>query len=228
MSGEYGRGDYRNSGGGYGNQGNRSGNYGPPRGGNYGPGNGPGNDRGGDRGNDRGGNRGDGRDDRGDRPQRRSTPLSELDPELTAISHKVIGLATEVHMDLGSGYSDAIYTEALKHELTAEGIAFKAAHQIPVTYDDREIGSVTADLVIADRFIIEVMAEPKEIGSYERTILRAQLRAADLLLGLIINFAGRRLKDGLVRVINPDRLTPEQRGESAEDHHDEEATEQEA
>lgn len=210
MAGEYGRGDNRNSGG-YGNQGGRGG-YGQQGGrGNY-------NDRGGDRGNDR-----------GDRPQRRSTPLSELDPELTAISHKVIGLATEVHMDLGSGYSEAIYTEALKLELQAEGIPFRAAQTISVTYDDRPIGQVTADLVIADRFIVEVMAEPREIGSYERTVLRAQLRAADLLLGLIINFAGRRLKDGLVRVINPDKLTPEQRGESPDDHHDEEGgSEQEA
>jgi GxxExxY protein len=217
MAGEYGRGDSRNPGGGYGNQGGGPrgggghGNQGGPRaGGNYN-----------DRGNDRGG-------DRGDRPQRRSTPLSELDPELTAISHKVIGLATEVHMDLGSGYSDSIYTEALMMELQAEGIPFKAAQIIPVTYDDKPIGQITADLIIADRFIVEVMAEPKEIGSYERTILRAQLRAADLLLGLIINFAGRRLKDGLVRVINPDKLTPEQRGESPEDHHDEEGGEQEA
>jgi GxxExxY protein len=202
MAGEYGRGDYRNSGG-YNQGGGRGGNSRGPGG--YG-----------DRGNDRGGDRG------GDRPQRRSTPLSELDPELTAISHKVIGLATEVHMDLGSGYSDAIYAEALKRELEAEGIPFKADQRVAVTYDDRPIGEITADLVIADRFIVEVMAEPKEIGSYERTVLRAQLRAADLLLGLIINFAGRRLKDGLVRVINPDKLTPEQRGESPEDHHDDE------
>jgi len=42
---------------------------------------------------------------------------------------------------------------------------------------------------------------------FDRTVLRSQLRAADLELGLIINFHRRRLKDGgLVRVLNPDKL----------------------
>ena len=55
----------------------------------------------------------------------------------------------------------------------------------------------------------------REIGSHERNALRAQLRAADVELGLIINFGERRLKDGLVRVLNPDKLN-EMRGEGGE------------
>ncbi len=50
------------------------------------------------------------------------------------------------------------------------------------------------------------MAEQREVRPHERTALRAELRAADLELGLVINFGERRLKDGLVRVLNPDKL----------------------
>jgi hypothetical protein len=74
---------------------------------------------------------------------------------------------------------------------------------------------------VGDRFIVEIMARPGEVGSYERNTLRAQLRAADVELGLIINFGERRLKDGLVRVLNPDKLNalkgPGQGEEDVED-----------
>jgi GxxExxY protein len=172
----------------------------------------------------RGGGHGGGHGGRGneryneDRP-RRGTPLSDLDPALTEVSRKVIGCAIEVHMELGPGYSEEVYTNALKLEMDAEGIAYKVGHSFDVYFDDKVVGKTVADLWVADRFIVEVMARPGEIGGYERAALRAQLRAADVELGLIINFGERRLKDGLVRVLNPDKLN-ELKGEGGE-HHDE-------
>jgi GxxExxY protein len=162
----------------------------------------------------------DSRDGRGgqdmrDRP-RRGTPLSELDPALTEVSRKVIGCAIEVHMDLGPGYEESVYAKALQIEMEAQGVTFKPAQPFEVYFDDKVVGTVIADLWVADRFIVEVMARPGEIGGYERAQLRAQLRAADVELGLIINFGERRLKDGLVRVLNPDKLN-ELKGEGDED-----------
>jgi hypothetical protein len=61
-------------------------------------------------------------------------------------------------------------------------------------------------MFIGERFIVKLMAEHTDIGTQPRHELRALLRAADLELGLIINFGERRLKDGLVRVLNPDKL----------------------
>jgi GxxExxY protein len=172
------------------------------------------------RGNDRG----------GDRP-RRGTPLSELDPALTEVSRKVIGCAIEVHMELGPGYDESVYLNALKMELDAEGVTYKEGHPFDVYFDEKVVGRTVADLWVGDRFIVEIMARPGEIGSHERNALRAQLRAADVELGLIINFGERRLKDGLVRVLNPDKLNAMkgEGGEAAEAEHAEEgAYEEEA
>lgn len=154
----------------------------------------------------RDGGRGDGRGDGRGPARGRGMPLSELDPQLTATSHKVIGCARDVHMALGPGFDREAYFKALQTELTAQGIEFKANHALDVRYKGQVVGHATADLFIAGRFIVTVAAVPGEVGSYERTVLRAQLRAADVELGLIINFAGRLLKDGLVRVLNPDKL----------------------
>lgn len=203
-------GDYQ---GGYGGQGGGGG-YGRGRGrGGYGGGGGGGG-YGGDRGGDRGG--GGGR-------ERRGIPLSDLDPALTAVSHKVIGCARDVHVALGSGYAESVYIEALKNEMSAQGIPFQVAHAIPVKYKDAVVGQVIADFFIDGKFILEVMAEPREVSGGDRSALRAQLKAADLTLGLIINFAGRLLKDGLVRVLNVDKINAERGDDYVDDGHDHDA-----
>ncbi|MBS0188076.1 MAG: GxxExxY protein [Planctomycetes bacterium] len=164
----------------------------------------------------RGEGRGDGRGGYGygrgrqqggrDGGQRRGIPLSELDPTLTSISHKVIGCARDVHIALGGGYDESTYMTALQQEMRAQGVNFKHNHSIPVKYKDQVVGHSICDLFIEDRFIVDVMARYGDVSGAERSVLRAQLKAADLELGLIINFAGRLLKDGLVRVLNVDKI----------------------
>jgi len=153
---------------------------------------------------------------------RRSTPLSDLDPDLTDLSRRVIGCAIEVHKDLGPGYPIEIYRAALLHELKEEEIPFEEHKPYEVDYDAQVIGSVHADLSIKDRFLLDICAEDREVTGGQRTALRAVLRAADLELGLIINFGQRRLKDGLVRVLNPDALrSDDDEYEDDDEQHDE-------
>lgn len=137
---------------------------------------------------------------------RRGTPLADLDPALTDMSRRVIGCAIEVHKALGPGYPLEVYTNALHNELREQEIDFKTDHAFEVSYKDKKVGEVKAGLFVGDRFIVELLARVGEVGSAERSDLRAELRAADLELGLVINFGERRLKDGLVRVLNPDKL----------------------
>lgn len=144
----------------------------------------------------------------------------ELDPALTEVSRKVIGCAIELHKTLGPGFDQSVYENALSQELAQAGVKHALGHIFPVQYHGREVGSTRVSLYVDDRFVVQVLAYDDEVGGYERTALRSQLRAADLELGLIINFARRRLKDGgLVRVLNPDKLDALRGGE--DDDHDE-------
>jgi len=147
--------------------------------------------------------------------QRRSTPTEDLDPALTDVSRQVIGAAIEVHKALGPGFEREVYEKALAMELDDLDVPYEFHHSIDVLYKGEKIGKHTLNLFVNERFTVEMMAEHREITGYDRTRLRAQLRAADLELGLIINFAERRLKDGLVRVLNPDKLNA-MRGEPAD------------
>lgn len=151
------------------------------------------------------GGRGGERDRGGDRG-RRATPLSDLDPAVTEVSRKVIGAAIEVHKALGPGFPIEVYRNALGKAVKAEGVEPNFDEVFEVEYDDEVVGEVKVDMFAGEAFLVKLMAEHREIGVQERAELRAQLRAADLELGLIINFGERRLKDGLVRVLNPDKL----------------------
>jgi GxxExxY protein len=188
------------------------------RGGSGGAGGGRG--RGGPRGG--GGGGGGGRPGWGGDPDQtgRGLPLSELDPALTEVSRKVIGAAIEVHKALGPGFSESVYMAALQDELSGLGVPFKTDHSVPVNYKGKPVGSTQADLFVDNRFFVDVMAERREVGGSERSALRSVLRAADLELGLIINFGERRLKDGLVRVLNPDKLNLTRHDEDGGDHDD--------
>ena len=159
------------------------------------------------------------RDNRGGGRDRRGVQLDELDPALTELSRRVIGCAIEVHKELGPGYPWEVYFKSLQIELKAEEIEFKPAHKFEVEFDGEVVGEVVCDLFIGDRFLVKLMAEHTEIATQPRSELRAQLRAADFELGLIINFGERRLKDGLVRVLNPDKLR-ELRGETDDDEYE--------
>ncbi len=75
-----------------------------------------------------------------------------------------------------------------------------------MNYRGKQVGTCTVDLFIENRFIAQILAQRGEISSAERSGMRAALKAADMELGLVINFAERRLKDGLVRVLNPEKL----------------------
>jgi GxxExxY protein len=141
-------------------------------------------------------------------PERRGVPLADLDPTTTEASRKVIGCSIEVHRTLGPGYDAPMYAKALKRELGSQGVRFECDKPFAVKYKDEVVGEVCTELLVEDLFLVKITARPGQVGTFERLELRSQLKAANLDLGLIINFAERRLKDGLVRVLNMDKLKP--------------------
>ncbi len=165
----------------------------------------------------RGGHGGHGGGQGGYGGQRRGVPLSDLDPALTDCSRKLIGAAIDVHRTLGPGYPTEVYVNALKSEMTAVGVTAEFNAPIAVAYKGSTVGTTHADMFVDRKFLVTLLNRPGEIGGYERAQLRSQLKAADLELGLIINFGERRLKDGLVRVLNIDKLNAERGEDGYED-----------
>jgi GxxExxY protein len=100
----------------------------------------------------------------------------------------IIAAAIEVHKELGPGFIEAIYENALALELGARGIPFQRQISVPIVYRDSEVGLHRLDLYVADQIVVELKAI-KAIEDIHFAIVRSYLRAVGREHGLILNFA---------------------------------------
>lgn len=114
-------------------------------------------------------------------------------------SEKVIGAAIAVHKALGPGFREEVYQNALCLELEKRGLKVARSVIIPVYYDGVEVGKHMLDLVVDDRLVVELKAVSCFLEIHGAQLM-AYLRAADLRVGLLLNFGEWPL--GIRRHIN--------------------------
>lgn len=117
------------------------------------------------------------------------------------LSKQVIGLAIEVHRELGPGLLESTYEACLVHELGANGIKCVKQMELPINYKGLELdGGYRVDVLVEDALIIEL----KSVDTLQR-IHEAQLltymKLSQIKTGLLINFNEQLLKNGLRRFV---------------------------
>jgi len=119
--------------------------------------------------------------------------------ELTDV---IIGTAVDVHRRLGPGLLETVYRKVLAFELGHRGLEVQEEQPIPVIWEEvkLEIG-FRADLIVNDLVIVELKSV-SEVAPVHKKQLLTYLRLANLQVGLLINFGGELLKDGVHRVVN--------------------------
>ncbi|MEW5758184.1 MAG: GxxExxY protein [Candidatus Omnitrophota bacterium] len=119
--------------------------------------------------------------------------------QLDELSNKVIGIAIEVHKHLGPGFVEKIYQTALAYEFDKLNIRHNKEKEIQVKYKELYIGSQRIDFLIGDLIILELKCV-SEINDIHLAQTISYLKAVDVKLGLILNFAKPRLE--IKRVVN--------------------------
>ena len=123
----------------------------------------------------------------GDRKENRDKDGN--DPE----TYAVIGAAMEVHRQIGHGFLEAVYHEALCVELGERGVLFRREVDIPVRYKGRTLAcTYRADLVCFDSLLVELKAI-SELTPREHSQVINYLRATGFTRGLLFNFGSPRL-----------------------------------
>jgi GxxExxY protein len=106
--------------------------------------------------------------------------------------YQVVGAAMEVHRQLGPGFLEPVYQEALELELTARRIPFASQQRLAIHYKDHVLEKdYVADLVCYEQVIVELKAIPDLTHREEAQILN-YLKASNLPVGILINFGSLR------------------------------------
>ncbi|MEC7772461.1 MAG: GxxExxY protein [Bacteroidota bacterium] len=103
-------------------------------------------------------------------------------------SYFVIGLCMDIHNELGKGFSEVVYSDALEIELKSNGVPFKKEVKFDIIYKGKKLKHhYYADYLVDDKIILELKAVEKISSSHVKQTLN-YLAASKMKLGLIVNF----------------------------------------
>lgn len=108
------------------------------------------------------------------------------------LSSRVIEAAIAVHKSLGPGFLESVYENALCIELRLMGIAFEQQKVLDIFYQGEVVGQHRLDLLVEGTLLVELKAV-RALEDVFFAVARAQMRAADISDGLILNFASMPL-----------------------------------
>jgi GxxExxY protein len=118
------------------------------------------------------------------------------------IASVVIGVAIEVHRQLGPGLLENVYKECLAHALIEAGLSVEKEVPVPVIFHDIKLPcGYRIDLLVEGILLIEIKSVERLNDIHIAQVL-TYLKLGDYRLGLLMNFNVLKLKDGFRRLIN--------------------------
>jgi GxxExxY protein len=111
---------------------------------------------------------------------------------MSSILHKeltgsILKLFYEVYNELGHGFLEKVYQNALYTELKINGFDVESQKQIKVYYKNVEVGEYYADLIVNDKVILELKATEVITEAHEFQLLN-YLKSTNIEVGLLLNF----------------------------------------
>ena len=115
-------------------------------------------------------------------------------------TYSIIGAAMTVHQELGHGFLETVYQEALEKEFKLRGITFKREMPITIYYKNEPLNKYfIVDFICYEKIIVELKALSALSTEHQAQILN-YLTATRLKLGLLLNFGKPNLEHK--RIIN--------------------------
>ena len=113
--------------------------------------------------------------------------------EINKITETIIGCAYKVGNALGCGFLEKVYENALAYEIRKNGLEAKQQKKIKVYYDNAEVGDYEADILVAEKVLIELKAV-KNFDDVHKAQCLNYLKATGLKICLLINFGNPRVE----------------------------------
>lgn len=128
--------------------------------------------------------------------------FTEISADLQAISYKVIGLAIEVHRQLGPGLLESAYQECLFYEIKKAGLQVEKEITLPIIYKEIKLDQgYRIDLLVENKLVIELKTVENYTSVHFAQIL-TYLKLGNYPLGLFKTYNSKILKNNIKRFIN--------------------------
>ena len=123
--------------------------------------------------------------------------------ELNELTGKIIGVAIDVHRELGPGLLEKVYLRCLLIALKDAGFHVEWEVPLPVLFRGRLVveDGYRMDIIVEDTVILELKSVAMVASVHEKQLL-TYLRLSEKPCGLLMNFNSTRLTDGIKRIRN--------------------------
>ncbi|MHB1021759.1 MAG: GxxExxY protein [Acidobacteriaceae bacterium] len=106
------------------------------------------------------------------------------------LTETIIGVFYDVYNELGGGFLESVYREALRISFLQNGVGAAVEVPVPVYFRGQPVGNFRADMLVEDTVLLELKAVSSLDRSHEGQILN-YLRATEVEVGLLLNFGPR-------------------------------------
>ena len=103
------------------------------------------------------------------------------------LTGQIIGIFYKVYNDLGHGFLEKVYENAMAHKLRQAGLTLQQQHPIQVYYEGLIVGEFYADMLVDNRVILELKTAEAIAPAFQAQLLN-YLKATPIELGLLLNF----------------------------------------
>ncbi|PLW92388.1 MAG: GxxExxY protein [Marinilabiliales bacterium] len=109
------------------------------------------------------------------------------------LTYKIIGICMEVHNNLGPGFLEIVYKDALEYEFTQSGIPFEREKKYEVKYKEIFLPHFFyADFIVFDKIVLEVKSVSELSSEFEAQCIN-YMKVSGNRLSLLVNFGKSKL-----------------------------------
>jgi GxxExxY protein len=114
--------------------------------------------------------------------------ITAMENDRDPLTARIIKACYDVHNELGPGFVERIYVNALKIAFEKLGLLFFAEKEFVVKFENKVVGKFRVDLLVEDKVIMELKSvEGKMPKTFERQVI-SYLKASEIKVGLLVNF----------------------------------------
>lgn len=125
--------------------------------------------------------------------------------DIDAISGDVLDVALRLHRELGPGLLESVYETVLAGRLASMGYKVDRQKPVDILFDGQRFeAAFRIDLLVEDMLLVEIKSTERLLSVHGKQLL-TYLRLTNRSVGLLINFGGETLREGLRRVVNDHR-----------------------